>query len=68
MLKCRKTGRKMLDRISNLLFGFSTFSMHASNPGCGSCWAFAATAALESHIAIRTGSLFSFSMQELGTL
>jgi hypothetical protein len=33
--------------------------------GCGSCWAFAATAALESHIAIQTGKLFSLSMQEL---
>lgn len=33
--------------------------------GCGSCWAFAATAALESHLAIQTGKLFSLSMQEL---
>ncbi|KAG7355981.1 peptidase C1A, papain family protein [Nitzschia inconspicua] len=33
--------------------------------GCGSCWAFAATAALESHIAIQTGKLFALSVQEL---
>jgi cathepsin L len=33
--------------------------------GCGSCWAFAATAALESHIALQTSTLFSLSMQEL---
>jgi cathepsin L len=33
--------------------------------GCGSCWAFASTAALESHIAIQTGKLFSLSVQEL---
>mmetsp|Transcript_1977 Transcript_1977/g.2783 ORF Transcript_1977/g.2783 Transcript_1977/m.2783 type:complete len:425 (+) Transcript_1977:88-1362(+) len=33
--------------------------------GCGSCWAFASTAALESHIALKTGSLFSLSTQEL---
>jgi cathepsin L len=32
---------------------------------CGSCWAFAATAALESHIAIQTGKLFDLSVQEL---
>ena len=32
---------------------------------CGSCWAFASTAVLESHIAIRTGVLYSLSMQEL---
>lgn len=32
---------------------------------CGSCWAFASTAVLESHIAIQTGKLFSLSMQEL---
>jgi cathepsin L len=31
---------------------------------CGSCWAFAATAALESHIALATGKLFVFSVQE----
>lgn len=32
---------------------------------CGSCWAFASTAALESHIAQETGLLFSLSVQEL---
>jgi cathepsin L len=34
---------------------------------CGSCWAFASTAALESHIAIRTGKLLELSVQELVT-
>ena len=34
---------------------------------CGSCWAFASTAALESHVALRTGKLFEFSVQELVT-
>jgi cathepsin L len=33
--------------------------------GCGSCWAFASTAVLESHIALQTGTLFSLSPQEL---
>lgn len=33
--------------------------------GCGSCWAFAATAALESHIAIQTGKSMILSVQEL---
>lgn len=32
---------------------------------CGSCWAFASTAVLESHIAIRTGVLYTLSVQEL---
>jgi cathepsin L len=32
--------------------------------GCGSCWAFAAAATLESHIAIETGTLFNLSPQE----
>ncbi len=34
---------------------------------CGSCWAFASTAALESHIALQTGKLFELSVQELVT-
>jgi cathepsin L len=33
--------------------------------GCGSCWAFSSTAALESHIAIQTGKLFSLSPQTM---
>ena len=32
---------------------------------CGSCWAFSTTAVLESHIAIQTGKLLSFSEQQL---
>jgi cathepsin L len=32
---------------------------------CGSCWAFASAACLESHIALQTGVLFTFSEQEL---
>jgi cathepsin L len=32
---------------------------------CGSCWAFAATAVLESHIALQTSTLFELSEQEL---
>jgi cathepsin L len=32
--------------------------------GCGSCWAFAASAVLESHIAIETGTLFNLAPQE----
>lgn len=32
---------------------------------CGSCWAVAATAALESHIALQTGKLLTLSPQEL---
>jgi cathepsin L len=32
---------------------------------CGSCWAFASTAVLESHIAIQTGFLFELSTQQI---
>lgn len=32
---------------------------------CGSCWAFASTAALETHVAIQTGTLYTLSVQEL---
>ena len=31
---------------------------------CGSCWAFAATEALESHVAVATGTLFTLSEEE----
>lgn len=36
-----------------------------SQGACGSCWAFATTAMLESHVAISTGVLYSLSTQEL---
>jgi cathepsin L len=36
-----------------------------SQGGCGSCWAFATTAMLESHVAIHAGVLFELSTQEL---
>lgn len=32
---------------------------------CGSCWAFAATAVIESHLAIETGLLFDLSPQQI---
>lgn len=32
---------------------------------CGSCWAFAATAVLESHVALSTGLLYDFSPQQI---
>lgn len=32
---------------------------------CGSCWAFASTAVLESHVAIMTGKVMTLSVQEL---
>jgi len=32
---------------------------------CGSCWAFSTTSTMESHIAIQTGTLLSFSEQQL---
>ena len=33
--------------------------------GCGSCWAFATTAVMESHVALATGTLFNLAPQEL---
>jgi cathepsin L len=33
--------------------------------GCGGCWSFSAAETLESHIAIKTGKLFTFSEQQL---
>jgi len=32
---------------------------------CGSCWAFASAAVLESHVAVRTGTLYELSPQQL---
>lgn len=32
---------------------------------CGSCWAFASTAVIESHVAIQTGKLFDLSVQQI---
>lgn len=32
---------------------------------CGSCWAFASTAVIESHVAINTGLLFDLSVQQI---
>jgi len=36
-----------------------------SQGGCGSCWAFATTEVVESHVAIETGKLLELSPQEL---
>ncbi|CAE7413818.1 CTSS [Symbiodinium natans] len=36
-----------------------------SQGGCGSCWAFAASTVIESHVAINTGVLLSLSPQEM---
>ena len=33
--------------------------------GCGSCWAFAATAVIESHVALNSGLLFDLSPQQI---
>ena len=32
---------------------------------CGSCWSFSSTAAIESHHAIETGTLYSLSEQQM---
>jgi len=32
---------------------------------CGSCWAFASTAVIESHVALKTGLLFDLSVQQM---
>jgi cathepsin L len=38
-----------------------------SQGGCGSCWAFASTAVIESHLAINTNKLFDLSPQQIAT-
>ncbi|KAK3155902.1 hypothetical protein QOZ80_2AG0100180 [Eleusine coracana subsp. coracana] len=73
--KCQMTGNDMSD--NNITFPVKrrgdaathllrclTAAKKQGNK-CGSCWAFAATAAMESHRAIRTGTLDLLSEQEL---
>lgn len=43
---------------------FLFFSFLLPEGHCGSCWAFAATEALESHVAVATGTLFTLSEEE----
>lgn len=38
-----------------------------SQGSCGSCWAFASTAVIESHVAINTNKLFDLSTQQIAT-
>jgi cathepsin L len=38
-----------------------------SQGGCGSCWAFASTAVIESHVAINNSKLFDLSPQQIAT-
>jgi len=38
-----------------------------SQGGCGSCWAFASTAVIESHVAINTNKLYDLSPQQIAT-
>jgi cathepsin L len=38
-----------------------------SQGSCGSCWAFASTAVIESHVAINTNKLFDLSPQQIAT-
>ena len=38
-----------------------------SQGSCGSCWAFASTAVIESHVAIQSGKLFDLSIQQVAT-
>ena len=35
---------------------------------CGSCWAFASTEVIESHVAIATNKLFDLSPEQVGRL
>ncbi len=38
-----------------------------SQGGCGSCWAFASTAVIESHVAINSSKLYDLSPQQIAT-
>lgn len=42
-------------------------AVKSQGSGCGSCWAFASTAVIESHLAINTNKLFDLSPQQIAT-
>jgi len=59
-----KDGKKLPESVDWRLKGRVTTAVK-NQLHCGSCWAFATTACMESHVAIQTGKLFTLSVQEL---